>query len=398
MPTTQTGVEGQGPDVALERARLKAIEEKVQLYSSAIKSVRDQSEKFARMAPKIAGLERDRIIQEENYKLLKAASDKARLDVVFDTSKVPNISVVQEPALSKVQADTMRKVAIGISLGGFVIGIALIFLIEVLLNRTVRRPMEIETHVGIPLWLSIPHVSRKSLRSPARKELANGQKPGDTNDAQVASWDTGHFIRPFAESIRDRLVLFFEQNGLTRKPKLVGVTGWSDGAGTSTLASGLAAALSETGDGKVLLVDMNVRNTEVHGFFDGKPASQLLDALKGADNMESAASNLYLATATQNDSGTTLLFPKRFYDLMPRFQASDFDYIIFDMPPMKDSNVTLAMAGFMDKMLMVVEADRNNIVPLKRACSELTAAKAKIAGVLNKTRTYGPKWLQAEMC
>jgi Flp pilus assembly CpaE family ATPase len=45
---------------------------------------------------------------------------------------------------------------------------------------------------------------------------------------------------------------------LTHKPKLVGVTGMSEEGGTSTLAAGLAASLSETNDGKVLLVDVNL--------------------------------------------------------------------------------------------------------------------------------------------
>ena len=50
----------------------------------------------------------------------------------------------------------------------------------------------------------------------------------------------------------------FPANRMTHKPKLVAVTDCSRRAGASTLAGGLAAALSETGDGKVLLVDMNV--------------------------------------------------------------------------------------------------------------------------------------------
>ena len=51
-------------------------------------------------------------------------------------------------------------------------------------------------------------------------------------------------------------------------------------AGTSTLAAGLAASLSETNDGKVLLVDVNLGPEEVHPFFKGKPAYPLNAALK----------------------------------------------------------------------------------------------------------------------
>ena len=90
-------------------------------------------------------------------------------------------------------------------------------------------------------------------------------------------------MRRYCDAIRDRLGLYFELNHLTHKPKLVGVTGFSEAAGTSTLAAGLAASLSETNDGKVLLVDVNLGPEEVHPFFKGKPAYPLNAALKPSD-------------------------------------------------------------------------------------------------------------------
>ncbi len=88
------------------------------------------------------------------------------------------------------------------------------------------------------------------------------------------------------------------------------------------------------------------------------------------------------------------MIPKKFYNLVPHFKASDFDYIVFDMPPLDKSSATLAMAGSMDKVLVVIEAEKSNGDLVKRACSELIAAKANVSGILNKTRSYAPKWLQ----
>src|SRR5207249_7960773 len=66
-------------------------------------------------------------------------------------------------------------------------------------------------------------------------------------------------LRPFYETLRDRLISFFELKNLTHKPKLVAMTSCGEGAGVTTTAAGLAACLSETGDGNVLLVDMNLQ-------------------------------------------------------------------------------------------------------------------------------------------
>ena len=78
---------------------------------------------------------------------------------------------------------------------------------------------------------------------------------------------------------------------------------------------------------------------------------------------------------------------------MPNLKTSDFDYIIFDMPALSQTSPTLGMAGFMDKTLVIVEAEKSNREFVKRGYAELIAARANVSIVLNKFRVYGPKWL-----
>ena len=215
-------------------------------------------------------------------------------------------------------------------------------------DRTVKRPFEVETRLRIPLLLSIPHLQIENQRlslpdsgHEAETVFAEGGRP------EPDALDNGALLRPFCEAIRDRLGLFFELNNMAHKPKLVAVTGLSKNAGASTLAAGLAAALSEPGDGKVLLVD--------------KPVA-----------------------------------PKRFYDMMAQFKESNFDYVIFDMPSLGDTSSTLPMSGYMDKVLLVVEAEKSNGDAVKRAYSKL-AAKVDVSVIFNKSRSYGLKWLDGEL-
>jgi Mrp family chromosome partitioning ATPase len=214
--------------------------------------------------------------------------------------------------------------------------------------------------------------------------------------SKLAPWEVGHFIRPYCDAIRDRLGLYFELNHLTHKPKLVGVAGFSEDAGTSTLAAGLAASLSETNDGKVLLVDVNLGPEDVHQFFKGKPAYSLKAALKPNGSINSAADNLYLATVGSPNPGPAQLGLKKFFDMMPNLKASDFDYIIFDMPPLGQTSPTWGMAAFMDKLLLVVEAEKNNRDLIKRGYGKLVAERNNVGVVVNKARSYVPKWLDAE--
>jgi Mrp family chromosome partitioning ATPase len=183
---------------------------------------------------------------------------------------------------------------------------------------------------------------------------------------------------------------------MTHKPKLVGVTGFEDGGGASTLAAALAASLSEMGDGKVLLVDVNLGLGRVHPFFEGKPAYPLTTALQPTSSMDSASENLYLATVAPPGSGPMQIALKRFFDLMPNLKASDFDYIIFDMPPLNETTPTLGMARFMDKVLLMVEAEKTGKEIAKRGYTQLSAARANVSVILNKTRSYVPKRFHGE--
>ena len=203
-------------------------------------------------------------------------------------------------------------------------------------------------------------------------------------------------MRRYCDAIRDRLGLYFELNQLTHKPKLVGVASFSEAAGTSTLAAGLAASLSEMNDGKVLLVDVNLGPQEVHPFFKGKPAYPLTAALKPRTEIASASENLYLATVGSPNAGPAQLGLKKFFDMMPNLKASDFDYIIFDMPPLAQTSPTWGMSAFMDKLLLVVEAEKNSRETIKRGYEKLVAERNNVSVVVNKARSYVPKWLDAE--
>jgi Mrp family chromosome partitioning ATPase len=107
-----------------------------------------------------------------------------------------------------------------------------------------------------------------------------------------------------------------------------------------------------------------------------------------------AAENLYLASATSPAKDESIqLLPANFHNLVPRFKASDFDYVIFDTPPVDESSTSLVMASFMDKVLLVVESEKSTPGAVKRAQNDLLVAKADISVVFNKAEPSGPRWL-----
>jgi uncharacterized protein involved in exopolysaccharide biosynthesis/Mrp family chromosome partitioning ATPase len=382
------------------KAQVAGIEAKVKTLKARLRDIQQRMKQLSELGPQMEDLERKRELDEANYKYFAASLEKARIDEALDPSKMPNISAVQRPSPPMLETKTRDKIALGLAGGGIALGIALAVLRGLVLNRTVGRPLELETQLHIPLMLSIPYAGGRNghlALPPNGSPTDPGGLAARPRHTKLAPWDAGHFIRPYCDAIRDRLGLYFELNHLTHKPKLVGVAGFSEAAGASTLAAGLAASLSETDEGKVLLVDVNLGPEDVHPFFKGKPAYSLNAALKPQGAIASASDNLYLATVgSSSTGGLAQVGLKKFFDMMPNLKASDFDYIIFDMPPLDQTSPTWGMAAFMDKLLLVVEAEKDNRELIKRGFRKLVAERDNVAVVVNKARSYVPKWLELE--
>jgi Mrp family chromosome partitioning ATPase len=301
-----------------------------------------------------------------------------------------------------------------VAFGGIFAGLALAFLIELVLDHSVRRPVEIEAKLKLPLFLSIPDVSQNQRSQLAkiaeRRQLrlnnalendatagGGGPSVGENGVSQVVSLERNPLLQPFYDALRDRLVVNFEVRDLTHKPKLVAVTSAGRGAGVSTIAVGLAASLSETRDGNVLLVDMNFEQGAVQQFYKGK-AGLGLDTALNNETKEAALvmENLYVANYNASSSELPLILPKRFAALVPKLKASNYDYIIFDMPPVSQTSLTSRLARFMDMVFLVVESEKTGREVAQQANTWLAESGATVGAVLNKTRQYVPERLHQE--
>jgi Mrp family chromosome partitioning ATPase len=89
--------------------------------------------------------------------------------------------------------------------------------------------------------------------------------------------------------------------------------------------------------------------------------------------------------------------PKRFTNLVPKLKASDYDYVIFDMPAVSQISVTPRLARFMDMMLIVVESEKTDRDVVQRAAEMLTEARGHVGIVLNKWKNYVPHRIQQEL-
>jgi len=373
-----------------ERAQLVACEAKTTAVESHVNEVEARAKTLGELTAQVDQLERDRSLQDANYKYFQASLEKARVDEALDPSKIPNISVVQKPSMAPKDTPRIVKGVTVFAGGAIFAGLLLAFLTELVFDPAVNRAKELETRCGIPVSISIPFMTGERLDT----TVAKGEK------VPAASGDGPHHtiarsLRPNFADIRDRLAMLFEIAGVVRKPRLIAVAALASGGGASTVAAGLASALSQTSDGKVLLVDMNVHDAPAKPSDAQHPVRSLSEALRlRNDSRSPLPDKLCLATVGAANQWEGQVVPQKFYDMMPELKTSDFDYILFDMPSLDRSSAALAMAALMDKLLLVIEAEVNSRTAAMRAYRELTASKASVCVILNKVRSYGPKWLQ----
>lgn len=405
---------------ALDETKLRSLVVTTNLLHAQIDQEMQRVRRLESMESDISRLERKRELEEVSYRYFSSTLEQAAFDKDLDSAKITNISVIQNASPPTKATDELKKLLGMVLAGGIFGGIGLAFVLEMFVDTSVKRPSDLRERMKLPVFLNIPALllngsSHSKIgangngrpRLPHRAgALANGETGKDALvksgvDAPVvverAPWDADHQLHPYCEALRDRLVMHFEHNNMTHKPKLIGVTGCREGAGATSISAGLAATLSETGDGNVLLVDLNYEHSAAHPFYRGKPACGLSDILENGHRVHAKVQeNLYVAAGNQSNGEQLPIRSKQFTDLLPKLKAGDYDYIIFDMPPVSPTSVSYRLSGFMDVTLLVVEAGKVQKDVVERTAGLLKESRASFATILNKSRTYVPKWLKEE--
>lgn len=393
-----------GMDVATLAGQVAAIESKITILSNQLEAVRLELNGIEGAEAELTEQQRRIASMQKQLAFLEQSLMQSKFNAGLGDRQNTSISKVQSPSPpDRNFAQLYKKMAMALA-GGLFLGIILAVIAEKLLDRSLKRTKEVEATLPVPLFLTIPSMRiRRRLKAskPARGDdfAVAKSKSGSNAGVEVMDipGDGPEELKPYHDALRDRLVNYFDMRDMTHKPKLIAVTSCGEGAGVSSTATGLAASLSETGDGNVLVVDMRGKKGAAHAFYQGKPAIGLAEALE-SNTRDSALvqENLYVVAAGSPDQKLQRILPQQFSRFVPKLKASDYDYIIFDMPPVAQTSVTAKVARYMDMVLMVLESEKTDREVARRAGQLLAESNATVATVFNKHRSYVPKWLLQE--
>jgi len=389
--------------LAADLGAIRALTGKIAVIQAVLVEIEKALSQVLTIEPVIADLTQRRNQYATNLASFSKAINEARF-AALSASRAANISTIETPTPPEQDRKKLMKMLMMAFLGCVGAGLGLAFAIDFFLDRSIKRSADIERHLKLPVFLSIPDTGwTNQIYLPwsngnSTKKLAagsNGNGGGNGNDHALAHWDPVHHLQPYTDGLRERLLTYFEINDQAQKrPKLVGLTACAQGAGVTTLASGLAASLSRVGNGNVLLVDMNVNEGVARSFHHGKPGCGLTETPgpdTAAGGLEQEKHNLYLATLKRPESDEAVPLPvQSFNQLMPKLNASEYDYIIFDLPPVSQTSATPRYSGYMDLVLLVLESEKTGQQRAAKASTLMQESRAKVAAVLNKYRQHVP--------
>jgi capsular exopolysaccharide synthesis family protein len=263
------------------------------------------------------------------------------------------------------------------------------------MDHSLKTMDEVETRLKLPIIGSIPILNLEPKKESTLLIADYGssfQIQKDFEEEQpFQEWNLGY------DNLKDNLLLSID--GCPNPPCILGVTSCYPGEGVSTIAANLAQSLIKEGNGRVLLVDANLRHPSNHLIFDLALSPGLSDILfKEHENLPVIHTlpkqGLDVLTSGNREvQSLHLAESKAFNDFLERCKK-DYSFVIIDMPPISEGSSAIRLASITDGVIFVVEFERVRRQVALRAKELLVKAQTNLLGVvLNKRKFYVPEWL-----
>jgi capsular exopolysaccharide synthesis family protein len=300
---------------------------------------------------------------------MKIANEVAQSFAQFSNTQLPAIVQIlpAELPIDPVRPKPSTNALIG-ALVGLGLAIALIVIFEWIDDRPASVE-QVQELMGLEVLTVIPQLSRRQREKSAEEipTLAEGCR------TLCVTLNVAQLIKPF---------------------KLVMITSALAAEGKSTISANLASYLATSGK-RVLLVDTNLRNPALdqhfqldnrHGIANAflKTWAQLEGNLNGqATEMPTLR---ILTAGTPSGNAADLLQSPLGHQIFDHFKKLDFDYVIFDTPPLLPVADAQILASYVQAAVLVVDASKTSRKMLLRAKRVLSRTGTTILGVaINKS-------------
>ncbi len=279
------------------------------------------------------------------------------------------VAVVSEPKASNVPVSPRRSlVGMLCVLGGLSVGVALVYVLDVLDDRF-RSPEELQEQLRVPVLamirqLSLPeasgleaiqvHVAPESVESEAFRTL--------------------------------RTTLAFSGQDMER----IAITSTEPGDGKTTVISNLAVSYAHAGK-RTLLIDCDLRRPGLTKLFEMRGAGGVSEILRSDEDLAALCRQRVQPTGIDGleiipcgpkpSNPAELLSGPRMSDLLA-WAETHYDQILVDCPPILAASDAAVVGRLTDSLILVVQPEKNHRRLVLRAVNGLAAIGVHIGGVV----------------
>jgi len=270
----------------------------------------------------------------------------------------PNLRVNETAAPPNGPSSPKKSLTVAAAVvGGLVLGIALVFLLQ-LLHPRVRREEELRERFRLPILARVPRMGARWTRLRGRAgPIAPDSVPPEGTDA-----------------FRALRTVLATSRGEDSQGRIVLVTGGSPLDGKSTTAINLSAALASSGD-RVILVEGDSRRPSIGA------ALNLEGSSKGLVTMNAEMPQLRMLLASGNGGPPHERSPSNWHRLLVAARRSA-DWVVVDAPPLIYAPDVLSAADLFDDVLLIVRLGNTNVRNLDETAELLAHSGIRPAGLV----------------
>lgn len=320
---------------------------------------------------------------EDSYTIAESM-ERIAPQMIMDIKPTAKLSVVDPVSFPSAPSgpNIIRNTIIGGLLGlGFVFG--LIFLIE-LLDVNVKNKEDLIANYHLPVLGEIPNIylaKEKGIlyRIPfLSKKLITKHHNKKLNFNENMKFIFGEAFKALRTNLRFALI----KEGC----KKIIISSPLPNDGKSTTSINLGITIAQTGS-RVLIIDCDLRKGGLHKYFNIKYKPGLSDAISGMADLKDVTKktgfeNLDIIPLGSISPNPSELLSSNQMDKLLSILEKEYNYIIFDTPPINILSDTLSLVKYSDGLLLVVREKVSSHPNIKSALDKFKLSHGNILGFI----------------
>jgi tyrosine-protein kinase Etk/Wzc len=325
---------------------INSLQKKITQLDNLLQKYEGKMRTLPTQENQLATLMRQRNVYQKMYTLLLDKREEMRM---AELSKLQDIVVVDE-ARESIEP-VLPKKGFNLIAGfifGLIVGFMAIFLVE-MKNKKLVSLDDIENDFKLPIFAIIPNynndLSKKIKKAPVYE------------DRLVTLMDDQEGFKETFRVLRTKISTVFDSG-----KKVIMFTSCEENTGKTTIVANLGISFAQSNK-RVLLVDFDLRKGALSRMFDIHPDSPgMLDYLK-KKVPQPYIYNKGLKTLDILPSGgistnsSDLLGPEQVQELFELIDASAYDYVLLDTPPVTRVVDTLVLGKSVKDAVLIIRPD-----------------------------------------